>query len=574
MENITDNIVLKNTAKYKGAPDVDYTVPATLQQNMELLVETDRTVLLGQGELFETERQNSTTFRPTFKIDFLYSNNITGTTNYTFFKNSMFILNGVEAQAQKAAGVTETWYGTPQFTEFDLIRYDNFNPHLDFKPESASTYNWDYYITYPYSADTNYILKYYQNTNGNLLASFRVSEGIPATLTGATINGTKYLQFICPVKHGLSPGEFVKFPFSYNGNSYFEVASLGNFTVGSEEYIFNVTNPGYTGTTFVNGNTYIFKRVLSLTNTGDTTSRYYVRIHKVKLPTNELILEKAGFDLNPFQNFYKYEFSSQTPNDIARVSRLNNSQSYDVTNKVDLDINGLIDENQKPIDEIFLTFVNKGYAGWFYNQKVGLKRGWEFNLTSPKICPWWDFNEPLSDENSIVKSSYSKFDNTTQYDFYFNLTMKENQEIYGDWYEYNDYEQRGRVVSPYYHKMVYNLNNFITKTGNTNPQGYYYQVHHPMKIRAYSGYIEEGIPSSLLGIPPYAYFSKNLGLFRWREIYTYGYIDVDGDGVDYPFINLSHYPYTNVNFRLIPEGARLGLTLSTFIPRPLIDECE
>jgi hypothetical protein len=208
------------------------------------------------------------------------------------------------------------------------------------------------------------------------------------------------------------------------------------------------------------------------------------------------------------------------------------------------------------------------------NKSFGLKRGWEFNINGPTISPWWDFNLTLSNETSISKTSYSKVQNGVTYDFYYNETLNNGTTIYGDWYEYNDYQQLGRTISPYYHKFVFNQKNFQIKVGNTNPTGYYYQVHHPMRIKAYSSYVEEGEQNSILDVPSYSYFSPNLNMLRWRDIYPYGYIDIDGVGVDYPFVNQTHYPYTNVQFRLIPEGASLGLTQSTFIPRPIIDECE
>lgn len=573
MENLNDNIVIKSNQIYKGAPEVDYQVPATLEQNTKLLIETDRIATLSLAELFDTERQASTIFRPTFKVDFLYKNNYVGTTNYKPFLNSLFVVDGNLALEQKLNGVTVTWSGLPQYYEYDLRRFDVDNTHIDFKPESASTYNWDYYITYPFSSDTKFNMKWYQNSNGNLLSNFLCSDGIPCTLTGVTYFGSNYLQFICPVKHNLLTGEYVQFPFlSYNGNSYFQVDRLGDFNAGSDEYIFNILNPGFTGKTFEDGKTYIIKRVIDITNTADTTSRYYVRLHKVLSTTNELDLETAGFDNNPFWNVKQYEFSSLTPNNIAKVTKLSNSQSYSITNKVDININGLVDENQKPINNIFLSFVNKGYMGWFYNNDYGLKRGWEFNINSPTISPWWNKTEPLSNETSVNKTYYSKSQNGVQYDFYYNETLKTGDTVYGDWFEYNDYEQSGRTISPYYHKFVFNQKNF-TIGGTTNPRGYYYQVHHPMEIRAYSGYIEEGDPATIGGIPNYAYYSPNLNLYRWRDIYTYGYVDTSGNGVDYPFINEVQYPYKNVTFKLIPEGALFKLT-SNFKPRPLIDECE
>ena len=582
MENLNDNILIKSNQVYKGAPEVDYQVPATLEQDVKLLIETDRTATLSLAELFDTERQKSTTFRPTFKVDFLYKNNYVGSSSYRPFLNNLYIIDGDVSLTQKINGVTVSWSGLPQHYEFDLRRYDVNNTHVEFKPESASTYNWDYYITYPYSADTEFNMKWYQNSNGNLLANFKASDGIPCTLTGVTYNGTNYLQFNCPVKHNLLPGEYVQFPFiSYNGNSYFQVNNLGDYNFASQEYIFNIVNPGYTGKTFQDGKTYIIKRVIDITNTADTTSRYYVRIHKVLSNTNQLDLENAGFDNNPFWNPRQYEFSSVTPNNTAKVTKLTNSQSYSITNKVDIDINGLVDENQKPINNFYLTFVNKGYMGWFYNDDYGLKRGWEYNINAPTISPWWNSTEPLSNETAVKKSYYTRNQITTlpvgslnqQYNFYYNETIKTGDTIYGDWVEYNDYQQSGRTVSPYTHKIVFNRKNFNIG-GTTNPKGYYYQVHNPMEIKAYSSYVEDGTPATIGGIPSYSYYSPNLKSYRWRDIYTYGYVDTEGNGVDYPFINQTHYPYTNVQFKLVPEGALLGLTLSDYIPRPLIDECE
>jgi hypothetical protein len=93
----------------------------------------------------------------------------------------------------------------------------------------------------------------------------------------------------------------------------------------------------------------------------------------------------------------------------------------------------------------------------------------------------------------------------------------------------------------------------FTCTAN-NPPGYYYKPHNPIKIKDFSSYIEEGNPATVSEIPDYAVFSKTNGTFIWRDIYTYGFADTDGVGVDYPFLNGTHYPYGNFVFRIIPEG--------------------
>jgi len=576
------NIVVKNTDRYKGAPDSDYSVQTTLLQTQKLYSETDRTVSLSLSELFDRERQSSTTFRPTFKIDYLYKNNYSGTTKYFNYRDNLLIVDGEYSLDLKLSGKTETWYGVPQFQEFSLIRNDYTNPQVQFEPKMSSKYNFSYYLSYPYSSVTQTPMSWYSQ-NGIFLLNFVASDGIPCSINNTTINGSRYIQFTCPVNHGLSVGEYVKFPFSYNNIEYFQVDALGDERAGSDLFIFNIANPGFTGATFFPGSVTTFKRVLTTSNVQETTSRYYVRMHRLLTNYDDLVLERAGFDNNPFPNYQQYEFSSLTPNNVARISKLTNSQSYSVTTSFDLDLNNVLDENQKPIDHIYLSFFVHGRYGWF--DRI-LKKGWLYNITSESVSPWWDHKNTLSDEVARV-FTYQKTQSGSLFDFYyFDYLQKPTydstggivtlgDDIMGDWVEYNDYEMSGRTISPYTHKFTFNQKLFNSNpTVQTRPEGYYYQVHHPMRIKQYSTYVEEGIPNQIVGVPKYSFYSQNTGFLRWRDIYTYGYIDTDGFGVDYPFINETHYPYANVFFKLIPEGADLGLAFSDIVLRPTTDECE
>jgi hypothetical protein len=107
-----------------------------------------------------------------------------------------------------------------------------------------------------------------------------------------------------------------------------------------------------------------------------------------------------------------------------------------------------------------------------------------------------------------------------------------------------------------------------------NPLGYYYKPFFPIKIKQYSDYIEEGSAETTDGIPSYAYYSENENTFFWRDIYPYGFIDSDGNGVNFPFMNGRHYPYNNFIFRIIPEGSNLGTTNYVSVETPTIDGCE
>jgi hypothetical protein len=41
-------------------------------------------------------------------------------------------------------------------------------------------------------------------------------------------------------------------------------------------------------------------------------------------------------------------------------------------------------------------------------------------------------------------------------------------------------------------------------------------------------------------------------------MYDIGFIDNDGNGVDYPFLNNSHYPFNNSLFRLFSDGSDMN----------------
>jgi hypothetical protein len=96
----------------------------------------------------------------------------------------------------------------------------------------------------------------------------------------------------------------------------------------------------------------------------------------------------------------------------------------------------------------------------------------------------------------------------------------------------------------------------------------------PIRIRAFSDYLEESETTGVEDIPNWAYFSENRNLFVWRDIYTYGYIDSNGIGVDQPFLNGKHHPFRNIIFRLIPEGTNYILGTLNSVAEPIEDPCE
>jgi hypothetical protein len=560
--------IIPSRLTYQSAPSVDQEIPISLEQQSQLMTEYDRSSTVSLAQVYDDERQACLIFRPTFKVTYLYANTYTGTTNYTPFQYNLFY---TQPEVSMSSG---TWKGLPQYYEFDFIRPNITDQHLDYKAKSAYTYNWTYYLSYGYENDYDKTL-YFNLNNSNL--TWTASTGIPFIINNSETNGSPLVSFQCVAPHGLTSGEYVELSFFYNNTNLFQVYSLGNNQLDSSEYIFNVYDIGYTGTTFQNGVVGTFKRVTNPDNIEETRSKYYVRKHKILTNLEDSVMTKVAFEKNVFSEIKKLEYSSITPNQVTRISQLTSSNAYNVTVNYDLDFTNLLDNQKRPISELFLTVINKGYSGYFnapFNN-VGLKQGWKFNLTQ-KVNSYWSATNNLSNTN-IPVSSYTRSDNGKTYTFYFNLNLKKDDIIDGDFCEWNDYEQMERVVSPYYQKIKYNQNVFqTTSTTDQNSPGFYYSPHNKMTLRVFSDYIETGDIKFIDQVPSFSYFSKSDQQFRWRDLYTFGFKDNLKRGVDYPFMNTAQYPFADVVFRLIPEGINFNSNLLgiNYPIKPLIDGCE
>lgn len=579
MDNSQNIRIVLGSLRYKSAPDVDFRVDVPLIQTNKTNIEFDRSSTIDLQILYEQERQSSTIFRPTSKFEVIFKNSYVGKSTYTQFQNNLYLVNTAVAAANSCTNPSLLWTGYPQYNEFDFIRtdYDVLgytqppSQHLTFVPSSASSYNWNFYVSYAY--DNIYTkqmqaIEPYFNQTLNWIAG----DGIPFIVeSGATFNGQPIIRFRCPMKHGLIEGEFVELNFSYGIDSVFAVYTIGDDSYTGLEYIFNIYDVGFTGTTFQTGTKGTFKRVISIDNTGETTSKYYVRRNKIISNASDYVLAKAGFEQNIFGIKKKYESSAYTPNNISRVSVLDGGQSYTLTFAKDFDLGGLIDNQKRPLLELFVTAMWKGYFGWTTGS---LKQGWEFNippdLTTKYPNAWWS-NTNSNSNTPFTTSSYVSNGKT----FNYVNSLSSDTIVDGDYCEWNDYEQTERVISNLYHKFKFNPVHFNIGTPPSliNPYGYYYQTHFPIPLRITSDYIETAPPENIYEIPNWAFFSSFDNEFKWRDVYSYGFIDYKNRGVDYPFMNGKHYPFKNIIFRIIPEGTNYSGN-DFIVPEPLSDECE
>jgi hypothetical protein len=387
-------------------------------------------------------------------------------------------------------------------------------------------------------------------------------------------------------------GEYIKLSFDYNGNDTFQVSSLGDGYFNSENYVVNIIDVGYTGTTFDVNTKGTLKRMI-INGDEQTTSTYYVRTHKILTDETDSVITKTGFEQNVYNKKQKFESKRYTSNKQNRISFKEGNDVYNLTFNKDIDISLYRDNRNRPITELFTTIIWKGYYGWTFgtpkingqNGFYNMKQGYEFNINpsinSVNTIPdgWWD-NRNINSDSQIQLESYITPLSVTGKPFTYNKPLKIGDVIDGDLCEWNDYELNERVISNLYHKIKFNPNYFKLPLVSGvppqdtfhNPMGYYYKPHHQMSIRVYSDYIEEGDKSNVVGIPDYATYSLTNGTYRWRDIYDYGYIDDKNRGVNYPFFNGVHYPYNDIIFRLIPEGTTYSN--NTAVAEPKKDNCE
>lgn len=606
MSRIFDDRVVLGSLRFKSAPNTDLLFKVPFIQSSKIITEYDRSISISLSQVFDDERQKSTFFRPTCKFQILFKNSYVGYSNYEPFKNQLYYTNAVEASQLACLNPQNNlWYGFPQYSEFDFVRSDIFETgytqnndtltppliHNKIINKSASTYNWNHFLSYAYENDYNKELQaiYQVENNPVLTLNWTVSDGIPFIVYNTQMDGLNVVSLVCPIKHNVNVGEYVKLSFSYLGNDTFLVDSLGNGSLNSDEYIVNIINPGFIGFIFNNNQTGTFKRIINLNNLNETTSKYYVRRHKILTNYTDSILTNAGFEENIFGIEKKYERPALTPNNYGRISNKNGVKSYTLSFNKDVDILGLIDNQKRPISELFYTTVWVGYFGWTLgepNNNGGfyrMRQGWEFNLPLHPVTQlptqWWSYLNSNSD--SLIDNNYYNVplpygsNNGTLYNFVHNVNLKENDIIDGAICEWNDFLQEETVLNELYHKITFNRYNFnigMTSPLSLNQFGYYYKPFESVQIRAFSDSIEQAPPSNDYIVPDYSQFSVNRNVFVWKDIYTYGFIDTNGIGVDFPFLNNKHHPYKNIIFRIIPEGT--NYREFTTIIDPIIDNCE
>ena len=299
---------------------------------------------------------------------------------------------------------------------------------------------------------------------------------------------------------------------------------------------------------------------------------------ELEMDVSNVDLTKMGFEQNNFPVNKKLEYSALTPNEVSRISIKDGRGTFGVSFDKDIDIISLMDNLDRPVTELFITIINKGYIGYFNKPPAtqptkGLEVGWSFNFLENSVDNWWSKINNNNKDNIDVDFYDRTGDNGLNVRFYYNKDLPIGTELKGDICEWNEFDQKETVLSPISHKFSFNSDFFETNANVNLPDGYTYNPHHSVKLRVYSDYIEVGDKNDVSGVPDYSFFSNYEQQWRWRDIYSYGFVDSSGNGVNYPFLNGEHYPFADVLFLQTPLMKNNNV-FNNIIFQPIIDNCE
>jgi hypothetical protein len=590
--------IILPTKRFFKSNEEDLNIRINLDETEALLREGDRDVVLDVPTHFEVERFESNNYKIHGKIKMVFRNLYSGTTTFNPLARKLYDVNDGIGQAK----------GFLPYNEFAFLRNDvvrevntpnqgsdltSFSQQLTLSetpehtlitPITAPYQNWNIYLSYVYGQDSDYKINYTLSggTTGTTYEA-TAKDGIPFRVVD---NGV-YFTFISPVEHGMVSGEFIT--ISTTGNTFYETSgsgyvvttslsgrtfnidSVGNEIYNSEKYVINVLKSDFiVGTTL--GPVIFGKRCINKNDIQNTISEYYVHKHKTLTEQSDYILDKAGFENSIWEDEKKILFENTLGDNDVIVER-NRMESLIYDFKTPLTLTGITNNLGYTPTEVYVSVILKNGNGYFnYPPKVGYK----FNFHNTWIDNHFNGNDSI--ETGITTTTISS--NAVGQSFTGGTALPIGTILTGAFVEYNDSEMKERIVSESFHKFTARVDLFnheqnistINFSGvtSTNQSGLYYQPHYRVKLKQLSPYIETSTTDDIFNLPENCKYYENEGQWKWRDLYDPGFIDIDGFGVDYPFINNIHYVKNDINFYLRNEEFYRNKTdgINSFNNRP------
>jgi len=558
--------IILPSKKFANAPDEELDLKLNLDTSESLLRIGERDIVLDVAKLYSKERNDSINYKIYGKLKMVFRNLYCGNTDYTYLKDRLYLVGDgtdndhtgflpydefafMRRDVYREVNLPITVTGNTVPTQFtkNIVTSGSTN-HTTITPINAPYQNWNLYLSYVYSGDTNFPMKY--SLTGNTYNSFVANDGIPfrVTYTG----GTMY-ELTSPVEHGMTAGDYIVLSGgTFNGNASgrtYSITSVGNEIYGSEKYVVNILKSQIPKNKSFN--TIMFgKRCLDINNISGSTSTYYVHKHKTLTDVNGYILDKVGFETPIWEDEKKLLFENFSgANDVLVERNRMESVLYDF--KEPFKLSGLTNNLGFTPTEVYVTALFRNGNGYFnYPPKVGYK----FNFHDTWID--YQFSGTTSNETGLSGTTFIR----DSYTFTSGNTISIDTILNGAFVEYNPKEMKERIVSESFHKITNPTTIFdhsqtvgSLNASSDNLEGLIYQPHYRVKLRELSPYVETATTNDIFNLPENTNYDADENVWRWRDLYDHGYVDQDGYGTNFPFVNGTHYVRTNINFYLRNE---------------------
>jgi hypothetical protein len=568
--------IILPSKKFFGSINEDQTIRVGLDETENLLREGDRTIILSNAELFNKERNESNNYKIHGKLKMVFRNLYSGSSEYNPLLKKLYLVGDggdnnfdgfipyqefafLRKDVLRQVNTTQTISSLTIYTP--SLTFSGLTEHVDIPTIEAPYHNWNIYLSYVYGQDTSYPMTY--TLSGGTSFNFLSGDGIPFRVENT---GNTY-KLTSPVEHGMSSGEFITISGGSFNNAVdvsgktFSIISVGDSIYDSEKYVLEISKSempsGSTLSTVVFG-----KRCLDRNDITGSTSTYYVHKHKTLTEREDYILDKIGFESSIWENERKLLLeNSAGQSDVLVERNMMESLIYDF--KEPFVLTGLTNNLGYLPTDVYVTVILANRNGYFeYPPKVG----WKFNFHDT----WVDehFDGTGSTETSITTSGFSRTISATTYNFVTGTDLPLNTVLNGAFVEYSRSELKERIISEAFHRFSNPLFVFdygqtgstVTFSGGsmTNMYGLFYQPHHRIKLRQLSPYIETSKTNQVYGLPQNAKYFEDDALWKWRDLYDHGFIDPDGFGTNYPFINNIHYVKGDINFYLRNENVYIN----------------
>ena len=567
--------------KFANADEQELEIKLNLDSDESLMRIGDRDIILDIDELFIRERNESVNYKIYGKLKMVFRNLYSGSTDYSYLKERLALIGDGSNLDDNTV-----FDGYLPYDEFAFLRRDvyrevnlpvagdtlgtfepNIKKYLGMKEYTGATFhtstavtpivapyhNWNLYLSYVYSADTSYPMMY--TLTGGTELPFTSGDGIPFRVS---YSGGSYYELTSPVEHGMSEGEHVVLTgitltgLTLTGRTFY-INSVGNETYNSDKYVINISKSQIkTGTTF--STVMLGKRCKDFNNITGSTSQYYVHKHKTLTNTGGYIMDSLGFETPIWEDEKKLVFENSVGDNDVLVER-NRMESVLYDFKEPLKLSGLTNNLGFSPTEVYVSMIFRNGNGYFnYPPKVGYK----FNFHDS----WIDkhFSGTTSIEKGMTGYTSTFPGIKTGYTFTGGTELPIGTILTGAYIEYNPKELQERFISESYHKITnpttifnHGQNSGSTYASSTNPEGIIYQPHYRIKLRELSPYIESAKTNNVFDLPENTKYDSTDDVWRWRDLYDHGYIDPDGYGTDFPFINGNHYVKSEINLYLRNE---------------------